>query len=58
MKTDLLKDKRILVVDDERDVLEVIEELLPMSEIVMASNFEEGKDIYMFRRPGARDAGL
>ena len=45
MKADLLKDKRIMLVDDERDVLEVIEELLPMSEIFTASNFEEGKDI-------------
>lgn len=45
MKSDLLKDKRILIVDDEPDILEVIEELLPKSEIIMASNFNEGKDV-------------
>jgi DNA-binding response OmpR family regulator len=45
MKTDLLKNKRILVVDDEPDILEIIEELIPMSEIVTATNFNEGKEI-------------
>jgi DNA-binding NtrC family response regulator len=45
MKTDLLKNKRILVVDDEPDVLEIMEELIPMSEIMTATNFDEAKEI-------------
>jgi DNA-binding NtrC family response regulator len=39
----LLDGKRILIVDDEPDVLDTLEEFLSMCEIVKASTFEEGK---------------
>ena len=39
----LLKGKKILVVDDEPDILAVLEELLDMCEIVTAATFEEAK---------------
>lgn len=39
----LLDGKKILVVDDEPDVLEVLEELLFMCEVVKASSFDEAK---------------
>jgi len=39
----LLKGKKILVVDDEPDVLESLVELLDMCKIDTASTFEEGK---------------
>jgi DNA-binding response OmpR family regulator len=39
-----LKGKKILVVDDERDVLESLIELLDMCRIDTASSFEEGKE--------------
>ena len=35
--------KRILIVDDEPDVLKTLEELLPMCDVVKASSFDEGK---------------
>lgn len=38
-----LKGKKILAVDDEPDVLESLEELLPMCKLVKASTFEEAK---------------
>jgi len=41
---ELLKNKRILLVDDELDVLDTLEDLLPMCETVKASSFEEAKD--------------
>lgn len=41
----LLDGKRILIVDDEPDVLEVLEELLSMCDIVKASTFDEAKDL-------------
>lgn len=40
---ELLKDKRILLVDDELDVLDTLEDLLPMCETVKAASFEEAK---------------
>jgi DNA-binding NtrC family response regulator len=40
---DLLKGKKILIVDDEPDILAVLEELLDMCELVKASTFDEGK---------------
>ena len=43
--TDRLKGKRILVADDESDVLLTIEELLDTSEVVRASTFEEAKEL-------------
>ena len=36
----LLKDKKVLVVDDEPDILAVLEELLDMCEIIKASSFD------------------
>jgi DNA-binding response OmpR family regulator len=39
----LLKGKKILVVDDEPDVLETLIELLDMCQIDTATSFEEGK---------------
>ncbi len=43
MVSDLLKDKKVLVVDDEVDVLETLEELLSMCHVVKASSFGEAK---------------
>jgi DNA-binding NtrC family response regulator len=37
--------QRILIVDDEKDVLEVLEGLLAAHEIVKASTFEEARDL-------------
>jgi len=45
MKKNWLKYKRLLIVDDEPDILETLEELLPMCDVVKASNFEEAKDL-------------
>jgi len=39
----LLDGKRILIVDDEPDVLEVLEELLSMCDVQKASTFEDAK---------------
>ena len=38
-----LEGKRILVVDDEPDVLDTLEDLLSMCEVTKASNFQEAK---------------
>jgi len=40
----LLEGKRILIVDDEPDVLETLEDLLPMGQITTASSFKEAKN--------------
>jgi DNA-binding NtrC family response regulator len=45
MSHDLLDGKRILVVDDEHDVFETIEELLPMCRLVEANNYEQARDL-------------
>jgi response regulator RpfG family c-di-GMP phosphodiesterase len=45
MRKDLLKYKRVLIVDDEPDVLETMEALLPMCDVVKASTFKKGKEI-------------
>ena len=45
MKKNWLKFKRLLIVDDEPDILETLEELLPMCDVVKASSFEEAKDL-------------
>jgi len=42
---DYLRGKRILIVDDEPDVLELLEELLPACDTVRATTFEEAKDL-------------
>ena len=39
----MLEGKKILVVDDEIDVLESVEELLPRCDVVRAQTFEEAK---------------
>lgn len=41
----LLDGKKILIVDDEPDVLETLEELLSMCTVVKALNFQEAKDL-------------
>ena len=45
MEKDWLTNKRILIVDDEPDVLESLKELLPMCDVVEATNFEEAKEL-------------
>ncbi|MDA3916754.1 MAG: universal stress protein [Deltaproteobacteria bacterium] len=42
---DLLKDRKILVVDDEPDILETVEELLDMCSLDTAASFEEAKKL-------------
>jgi DNA-binding NtrC family response regulator len=42
-ESDFLKGKKVLIVDDEPDVIETLVELLPACEIVKASSFGEGK---------------
>ncbi|MFP4088657.1 MAG: response regulator [Desulfobacteraceae bacterium] len=44
-ESSLLKYKRVLIVDDEPDVLDSLEELLPMCDVVRAESFEEARDI-------------
>lgn len=41
----MLKGKRVLVVDDEPDVLELLTELLDMCKVDPASSFEEAKEL-------------
>lgn len=41
----ILKGKRILIVDDEEDILDFLTELLPMCKIDRASRFEDGKKL-------------
>ncbi len=40
----LLDGKRVLLVDDEADILDTLEDLLPMCEIMRASNFKDARD--------------
>ncbi len=42
---ELLQEKKILVVDDEPDVLETVEEILDICSIDIASSFEEAKSL-------------
>ena len=42
-KGDMLKGKKILIVDDEPDVLDTLEDLLSMCKVVKAGSFEEAK---------------
>jgi len=46
----LLKGKKILVVDDEPDILAALEELLDMCEIVTAGTFAEAKTLLESRK--------
>ena len=43
--TSMLNGKKVLVVDDEPDILEVLEELLEMCDVVTASTFEKAKEL-------------
>jgi len=45
MNESLLNGKRVLIVDDEPDVLATLEDLLSMCDLVKASNFLEAKDL-------------
>jgi DNA-binding NtrC family response regulator len=45
MGESLLDGKRVLIVDDEPDVLATLEELLPMCNVVKAASFEEAKEL-------------
>ena len=45
MSKTLLDYKRVLIVDDESDVLDTLEALLPMCDVVKASTFDEAKDL-------------
>jgi CheY-like chemotaxis protein len=49
-KNDLLKGKKVLIVDDEPDVLETLSELLEMCDITEASSFEEAKELLETQR--------
>lgn len=42
---DLLAGKRVLIVDDEPDVLDTLEELLPMCRVARASSFDEARHL-------------
>jgi len=42
-KEALLEGKKVLIVDDEPDVLDTLEDLLSMCEVVKASSFEQAK---------------
>jgi DNA-binding NtrC family response regulator len=42
-REEILTGKKILIVDDERDVLDTLEDLLPLCEVVKASDYETAK---------------
>lgn len=46
MTKDVLKGKRILIVDDEPDVIETIKDLLGMCSLVEAYTFEDARDFF------------
>ena len=43
-RKDLIDGQRILIVDDEPDILKTLEDLLPTCDITTAATFEEGKE--------------
>ena len=45
MPGSLVSGKRILAVDDEPDILEVLEEMLPMCDVVTAKSFETAREL-------------
>ena len=45
MAKDLLENKKVLIVDDEPDILESLEELLNMCNITKADNFDDAKSL-------------
>jgi DNA-binding NtrC family response regulator len=50
-ESDLLKGKRVLIVDDEPDVIEALEEILPECQIIKASSFSEGEALLESQNP-------
>ena len=42
---DLLEDKKILIVDDEEDILDTLEELLPMCWVKKAKDYQSAKEL-------------
>jgi len=44
-ETSRLEGKRVLIVDDEPDILETLEALLPMCQVTKASTFKDAKDL-------------
>lgn len=44
-KEEILKNKKILIVDDEQDILDTLNEMLSMCRLVKASSFEEASDL-------------
>lgn len=46
MEKDILREKKILIVDDEPDVLDTLEELLEGCDIVRAGSFEEARGLF------------
>ncbi|MFH1488866.1 MAG: response regulator [Pseudomonadota bacterium] len=50
MEEKLLEGKKILVVDDEPDVLETLQELLTMCEVSRAGTFDEAKNLLETRK--------
>jgi DNA-binding response OmpR family regulator len=45
-REDMLKGKKVLIVDDEPDVLGTLEDLLSMCQVVRAGSFEEAKQCF------------
>jgi DNA-binding NtrC family response regulator len=45
MEKDLLQGKRVLIADDEPDVLETLEEIMSMCEVVKATTFDRAKEL-------------
>jgi len=45
VRRELLDGKRVLIVDDEPDVLETLEDLLPMCQVTTASSFDQAKEL-------------
>ncbi len=45
MPGSMVSGKKILAVDDELDILEVLEEMLPMCDVVKAKSFETARDL-------------
>jgi len=45
--TSLLEGKKVLAVDDEPDILEVLEELLDMCQVVKATTFEQARELLL-----------
>jgi CheY-like chemotaxis protein len=44
-REDILKNKKILIVDDEQDILDTMDELLGMCSLTKASRFEEARNL-------------